>query len=100
MDKLARDADFNEWIELYDKRIAQENNPNRVEMMEGVNPNYILRNYLAEVAIRKAEDDKDYSEIDTLFNLLSCPFDEQPDLKAYTNEAPDWAQNLAVSCSS
>jgi uncharacterized protein YdiU (UPF0061 family) len=51
-------------------------------------------------AIRKAEDDKDYSEIDTLFNLLSYPFDEQPDLKAYTNEAPDWAQNLAVSCSS
>jgi uncharacterized protein YdiU (UPF0061 family) len=48
MDKLARDADFNEWIELYDKRIAQENNPNRDEMMEGVNHNYIMRNYLAD----------------------------------------------------
>jgi hypothetical protein len=56
-----------------DKRIAQENNPNRIEMMKDANPKYILRNYLAEIAIRKAEDDKDYSEIDTLFNLLSHP---------------------------
>jgi hypothetical protein len=55
---------------------------------------------LKEIAIRKAEDDKDYSEIDTLFNLLSHPFDEQLDLEIYTNEAPDWAQNLEVSCSS
>jgi uncharacterized protein YdiU (UPF0061 family) len=70
-----------------------------------VKPNFFrinadLRNYLAEIAIRKAEDDKDYSEIDTLFNLLSHPFDEQLDLEIYTNEAPDWAQNLEVSCSS
>jgi uncharacterized protein YdiU (UPF0061 family) len=99
-DKLAQDADFDAWIKLYDKRIAQENNPNRIEMMKGASPKYILRNYLAEIAIRKAEDDKDYSEIDTLFNLLSHPFDEQLDLEIYTNEAPDWAQNLEVSCSS
>jgi uncharacterized protein YdiU (UPF0061 family) len=48
-DKLAQDADFDAWIKLYDKRIAQENNPNRIEMMKGANPKYILRNYLAEI---------------------------------------------------
>jgi hypothetical protein len=34
-DKLAQDADFDTWIKLYDKRIAQENNPNRIEVMKG-----------------------------------------------------------------
>jgi hypothetical protein len=39
-------------------------------------------------------------EIDTLFNLLSQPFDEHPDLTTYFNEAPSWAQGLEVGCSS
>lgn len=100
IDKLTQDTDFDAWIKLYDKRIAQEDNPNRIEMIKSVNPKYILRNYLAEVAIRKAEDDKDYGEIDTLFTLLSSPFSEHQDLEGYTQEAPDWAKNLEVSCSS
>jgi uncharacterized protein YdiU (UPF0061 family) len=53
-------------------------------MIKSVNPKYILRNYLAEVASRKAEDDKDYGEIDTLFTLLSSPFSEHQDLEGYT----------------
>ncbi|BBB22430.1 conserved hypothetical protein [Abyssogena phaseoliformis symbiont OG214] len=100
VDKLTIDIDFNDWIELYDKRISQENNRNRISMMNSVNPNYILRNYLAEVAIRKAEDNKDYTEIKILFDLLSKPFEVHQDMESYTYEAPDWAQGLAVSCSS
>ncbi|SFV76733.1 Selenoprotein O and cysteine-containing homologs [hydrothermal vent metagenome] len=68
--------------------------------MNSVNPKYILRNYLAEIAIRKAEDEQDYSEIDVLFNLLRKPFDEHQGFEAYTQEAPDWARGLEVSCSS
>jgi uncharacterized protein YdiU (UPF0061 family) len=52
------------------------------------------------VAIRKAEDDKDYTEIQTLFDLLSQPFKVHQGMTSYTCEAPDWAQNLQVSCSS
>ncbi|ABL02122.1 protein of unknown function UPF0061 [Candidatus Ruthia magnifica str. Cm (Calyptogena magnifica)] len=100
VDKLAINTDFNDWIELYDKRVSQENNRNRISMMNSVNPNYILRNYLAEVAIRKAEDDKDYTEIEILFDLLSKPFEVHQDMEFYTYEAPDWAQGLTVSCSS
>jgi uncharacterized protein YdiU (UPF0061 family) len=48
---FALTGDFDAWIKLYDKRIAQEDNPNRIEMIKSVNPKYILRNYLAEVAI-------------------------------------------------
>ncbi|BBB24312.1 conserved hypothetical protein [Isorropodon fossajaponicum endosymbiont JTNG4] len=100
VDKLVIDADFSDWIGLYDKRLSQENNHNRISMMNSVNPNYILRNHLAEVAIRKAEDDKDYTEIAILFDLLSKPFEVHQDMTSYTHKAPDWAQGLAVSCSS
>ncbi len=98
--KLANDLDFSDWLALYDKRIDQEKNSNRIELMNSVNPKYILRNYLAEVAIRKAQDEKDYTEIETLFNLFSQPFDEHPGLTTYADEAPSWAQGLEVSCSS
>ena len=68
--------------------------------MKQVNPKYILRNYMAEVAIRKAEDEKDYSEIDQLLSLLQTPFDEHPTLEHYAGFPPDWASDIAVSCSS
>jgi uncharacterized protein YdiU (UPF0061 family) len=97
---LSKENGFNDWLELYDKRITQEQSSNRIELVNSVNPKYILRNYLGEVAIRKAQDDKNYTEIDTLFNLLSQPFDEYQDLTAYADEAPSWAQDLKVSCSS
>ncbi len=60
----------------------------------------ILRNYLAEVAIRKAQNDNDYREIGVLFDLLSKPFEQHLSMEKYTSEAPDWAQDLQVSCSS
>jgi uncharacterized protein YdiU (UPF0061 family) len=68
--------------------------------MDRVNPKYILRNYLAEIAIRKAIQEQDYSEIDCLLNLLHSPFDEQPSMEHYAAEPPDWARQIEVSCSS
>jgi uncharacterized protein YdiU (UPF0061 family) len=99
-DQISIDTDFSDWFEIYNKRISQEKSRDRVEVMNRVNPKYILRNYMAEVAIRKAEDEQDYSEIDVLFNLLRKPFDEHQGFEAYTQEAPDWARGLEVSCSS
>jgi len=60
----------------------------------------VLRNYLAENAIRKARDERDYTEIERLRSLLSRPFDEQPEFDDYAKEPPDWAREIAVSCSS
>ena len=100
IEKFSQDNAFNDWLKSYDKRISQEKNNNRVALMNRVNPKIILRNYLAEVVIRKAEDERNYSEIDTLFTLLSNPFSEHQDFESYTQEVPDWAKNLEVSCSS
>jgi uncharacterized protein YdiU (UPF0061 family) len=54
---------------------------------------------LAEIAIRQAKAG-DFSEIDTLHNLLKSPFDEHPGFEAYADLPPDWAGQLEISCSS
>jgi uncharacterized protein YdiU (UPF0061 family) len=67
--------------------------------MDAVNPKYVLRNYLAQIAIEKAQD-KDFSEIGKLLKVLEKPFDEQPENENYAQLPPDWASELEVSCSS
>lgn len=92
---------FDQWANKYQLRLTKEsdNDKQRAIKMKQVNPKYILRNHMAEVAIKKAEE-KDYSEIDRLFKLLQHPFDEQPENEVYADFPPDWAQEISVSCSS
>jgi len=96
-----RDA-FDAWAARYAAglRSTGSDNAERAMTMRKVNPKYILRNHLAEVAIRRAADHRDYSEIDRLHTLLLHPFDEQPEFEAYAAEPPDWARQIEVSCSS
>jgi uncharacterized protein YdiU (UPF0061 family) len=68
--------------------------------MNAVNPKYVLRNHLAQAAIDRAVDHRDFGEIERLCRLLRRPFDEQPAMQAYASPAPDWARELTVSCSS
>ncbi len=95
-----RDA-FHAWARTYAARLVQENSQDeeRATAICRVNPKYILRNYLAQQAIEKAAQ-KDFSEIDRLRQLLSQPFDEQPEYEEYAALPPDWAEKLSVSCSS
>jgi uncharacterized protein YdiU (UPF0061 family) len=74
--------------------------PQRRTAMLAVNPKYILRNYMAQIAIERAERDQDYSEIGRLMQILQTPFDEHPDSQAYADAPPDWAGAIRVSCSS
>ncbi|MFZ9664453.1 MAG: hypothetical protein ACO3AU_02305, partial [Limnohabitans sp.] len=69
------------------------------EAMRRVNPAYVLRNHLGEIAIRRAREG-DFSEIETLLSLLSDPYDDRPGFDAYAAPAPPWAQSIAISCSS
>ena len=94
-------AAFDAWAVKYRARLKQENSEdaNRKQRMNLVNPKYILRNYLAQVAIEKAQQ-KDFSEVQKLLNILQRPFDEQPEHEHYAALPPDWASGLEVSCSS
>lgn len=92
---------FDTWAESYRARLQGEagGDAERKARMDKVNPKYILRNYLAQVAIAKAER-RDFSEVERLLALLSRPFDEQAGMDHYAASPPDWAQHISVSCSS
>lgn len=92
---------FDAWASDYRVRLNAENSQDaeRHLAMRAVNPKYVLRNYLAEVAIRRAQE-HDYSEIARLLKVLERPFDEQPENEDYARLPPDWAAGLELSCSS
>jgi uncharacterized protein YdiU (UPF0061 family) len=92
---------FDAWALEYRARLRQEHSVDaaRREAMNRVNPKYILRNYLAQVAIEKAQNG-DFSETTRLLAVLERPFDEQPGNESYAALPPDWASHLEVSCSS
>jgi uncharacterized protein YdiU (UPF0061 family) len=92
---------FDAWALQYRARLRQENSNDaeRREAMNRANPKYVLRNYLAQVAIEKAQN-KDFSEVGKLLSILEKPFDEQPEHETYAALPPDWASELEVSCSS
>lgn len=94
-------AAFDAWARQYRARLKQEDSIDAVRRlaMNAVNPKYILRNYLAQIAIEKAQN-KDFSEIARLQSVLEKPFDEQPEYDRYADLPPDWASKLEVSCSS
>ena len=94
-------AAFDAWAASYRARLADEASvdPVRASAMNAVNPKYVLRNHLADVAIQQARSG-DFSEVERLAELLQRPFDEQPERSAYADFPPDWAQHLEVSCSS
>lgn len=96
-----RDA-YKSWAQQYEKRlqIQEESHQTRITRMKKINPKYILRNYMAEAAIRNAEDDNNYDEITRLFTLLKKPFAEQPENEHYADLPPNWATKISVSCSS
>jgi uncharacterized protein YdiU (UPF0061 family) len=97
---IDRDA-FDGWAASYRARLRLENSSDaaRRPAMNAVNPKYVLRNYLAQVAIEKAQAG-DYAEVGKLLAVLEHPFDEQPENEAYAALPPDWASHLEVSCSS
>lgn len=93
------------WLRSYAKiRLAQKS-PDQVviEKMNAVNPKYVLRNYMAQMAIEAAEK-KDYSILNELFQLLQKPYEKQHKLDKWYAKRPEWARNKIgcsqLSCSS
>lgn len=95
------------WVDLYLARCELEVDAHgervsaqtRCEKMRRTNPKYILRNYLAQLAIDKAEEG-DFSEVNRLAELLKRPYDEQPEFDDYAKLPPEWGKKMEISCSS
>ena len=92
---------FDHWAVKYRQRLQEEGSDDgkRKQAMNRVNPKYILRNYMAQIAIEKA-DANDFSEIEKLMTILQAPFDEHPEMEIYAGYPPAWAEQISVSCSS
>ncbi|XP_038587256.1 protein adenylyltransferase SelO-like [Micropterus salmoides] len=95
---------FSDWLIMYLLRLNRQQNDSdldRQHRMKNVNPRYVLRNWMAESAIRKAEMN-DFSEVELLYRILSFPFvtQETAEEASYAARPPLWAQRLKVSCSS
>jgi uncharacterized protein YdiU (UPF0061 family) len=96
---------MNSWLQSYVKRLQQDNLPDelRRHKMNSVNPKYVLRNYLGQLAIDKAEDG-DFSLVGELLELIRKPYDEQQAKNHFAVKRPEWARNRAgcsmLSCSS
>lgn len=98
---LHREA-FDDWATRYRERLQAEKSQDdeRQRRMDHVNPKYILRNHLAQQAISQAVQQRDYSEIDRLMNLLRDPFTDRPGMEAYAVPPPPGEPPIIVSCSS
>jgi len=92
-----------EVLRQYVARLKKEEREDvaRMEAMQGANPRYILRNWIAQRAIELAEEE-DFSEVRFLLQLLQNPFSisKEAEAKGYASPPPKWSRKLAVSCSS
>lgn len=93
------------WLRAYVRRAGRDGTPHeeRRRRMNAVNPKYVLRNYLAQLAIDKAEQG-DFSMVTELLELVRRPYDEQPEKEGYAVKRPEWARHRPgcsmLSCSS
>ena len=61
----------------------------RAQVMRRVNPAFIARNHRVEEALSAAVEHGDYAPFTTLLNILSRPFDDQPEFAAFAQPAPE-----------
>jgi uncharacterized protein YdiU (UPF0061 family) len=95
---LHREA-FDAWCSRYLDRLGDVSRPATGDAMLSINPKYVLRNHLGEIAIRQAKQG-DFAMVQDLLLVLHQPFDEHPSYEAWAGLAPEWASSIEISCSS
>lgn len=98
-------AELTQWLADYQNALARDvvELSERQAAMQAVNPKYVFRNYLAQLAIDALEKDDD-SVLQNLTRVLQSPYQSQDDADAFAQLRPDWARTRVgcsmLSCSS
>ncbi len=92
---------MNDWLDVYDKRLKEESVPfiDRSMQMLKTNPKYVLKNYMLQEAIDKAQKG-DFSVVDDLFQIAQDPYSEHPQFERWAGVTPEEFKNRKLSCSS
>lgn len=96
MDGIEVPENLLNWLDRYDARLALEetSEEDRHTKMLLVNPKFILRNYLAQMAI------DDLALVPKMYEVMTNPFLEWSEVEEWAKPAPLNYRNLSVSCSS
>ncbi|MGB0733694.1 MAG: protein adenylyltransferase SelO [Pontibacterium sp.] len=91
------------WFGLYEKYLEKQSASYSAEVrqakMQTTNPVYILRNYMAEEAIRDAHMG-DYKKIAQILELVRQPYVRHEEDLGYDQAPPSWAAAINLTCSS
>lgn len=92
---------LNEWLDRYNERLSLNTSSveERHQQMLRTNPKYVLKNYILQVAIEKAERGE-YTLVNDLLHIAQNPYDEHPEFERYAGVTPHQHTNLKLSCSS
>jgi len=98
-------AAMSRWLADYiaRRKLDARSSDDRIAAMNSVNPLYVFRNYLAQLAIDKAEAG-DFAMVNELLDLFRNPYEPQSGMQHYAERRPDWARTKVgcsmLSCSS
>ena len=87
------------WLERDDVRIKPIDPTTRKKQMLEANPKYVLKNYMLQEAIDKAENG-DFSGVEDLFVIAKSPFEEHSEFERWAGATPKAFKNQKLSCSS
>jgi uncharacterized protein YdiU (UPF0061 family) len=98
--ELHGNHEFTQWYEKWQLRLErqQETKDTVHELMRSSNPAVIPRNHRVEEALKAASEQGDYSVMERLVKVLSCPYAHSPEQAEYTTLPEDGAGKYRTFC--
>lgn len=92
---------FAKWLNRYEDILENQSitKEQRQQRLRKINPKYVLKNYMIQEAIDKANHD-DFSLVKDLMKIAQDPYAQHSELEKYASATPQDYSNQRLSCSS